>query len=232
MKKLKEFWNGLKIMERILTGFVLTLLLGLIIFIANFKRPVVVADKPVNHAAYTSDKVEKSNPVSNNKIINNDESNLRDYSRSLDSITKAPIDNSEDVKGQILYMSLATAFITEPTQPTDPQIKKRMAALKIKLINTQKKQYPRLRKAFVKNYQYTAWKNDIEVHIGGANNTTIEFVSGDFATHANIEEAQSTLAEILTNLRFKRVNYLWIPHDDNYTYYTLHSPSDGSIESN
>ncbi len=42
-------------------------------------------------------------------------------------------------------------------------------------------------------------------------------------------ETQETLSEVLSELRFKRVNYKWIPSADKFSYFTLETPADSEV---
>lgn len=64
----------------------------------------------------------------------------------------------------------------------------------------------------------------------GASAETVEFVGGLFAANANIKQTQESLDEALSRLRFKRVNYKWMPNAPQYTYYTLSTPADGVVQ--
>lgn len=73
------------------------------------------------------------------------------------------------------------------------------------------------------------WEHDIDVTLGGANNTTLKFSGGYFAANANIKETQKSLQEILTSLRFKQTQYRWYNGQDEYTYYKIESSKDAIL---
>ncbi|WP_343611074.1 hypothetical protein [Chryseobacterium oranimense] len=73
------------------------------------------------------------------------------------------------------------------------------------------------------------WVNDVDVKILAPNNKTLRFTAGYFASNKNIQETQTTLHEMLVNLRFKQTQYKWYSGDDEFTYYNIESPKDSDI---
>lgn len=111
----------------------------------------------------------------------------------------------------------------------DPEIKKLSKTLKDKVIALQRKEFPMLRKEYVKLAGEVLWEDDIEVKIKGNRYSIIEFVGGMFAANRNIKATQETLTEQLRMFRFKRSEYKWMEYADEYTYYELNPPSDGDL---
>lgn len=93
------------------------------------------------------------------------------------------------------------------------------------LKSIQTRNYPKARKFYIQKMKKEMWINDVEVYGSG---TTITFVSYMFASNSNIQTAYTSVKPGLENLRFKRVNFKWAEHNE-YTYYTLDTPSDGTI---
>jgi hypothetical protein len=108
----------------------------------------------------------------------------------------------------------------------DSERMKQAKIWKTALQSLQQKHYPKLRKMWADEMRSKLWKNDIEVNLRG---TTIEFVGGTFAANANIATMQSEISSLLTQFRFKRVNYKWYSGADEYQYYKIESPSDADL---
>ncbi|MDO8336192.1 MAG: hypothetical protein Q7T74_05445, partial [Candidatus Saccharibacteria bacterium] len=108
----------------------------------------------------------------------------------------------------------------------DPERSKQAKVWKTSLQSLQQKHYPKLRKMWADEMRSKLWKNDIEVNLRG---TTLEFVGGTFAANANIDDMQKEISSLLTQFRFKRVNYKWYSGADEYQYYKIDSPNDTEL---
>jgi hypothetical protein len=97
--------------------------------------------------------------------------------------------------------------------------------LEQKVAKIQLKEFPKLRAAYKKVIHQKLWEENVETGIFGGRNTTIQFTGGIFASNKNKQQMQETLNEILSMLRFKRVNYKWYEYDE-VTYYDLDTPAD------
>jgi len=120
-------------------------------------------------------------------------------------------------------------LITDNESNKDPEIVKLTKTLKTKLVNLQKIEYPKMRKNYGDVVSKKLWENNITVNAKGIGYTTLEFIGGIFANNKNKQEMQNSLNEILTQLRFKRVNYKWFKNDDEYTYYTMETKKDSEL---
>ena len=113
------------------------------------------------------------------------------------------------------------------TKNNESDIKKLGEELKKNAIQTQKKEFPKLRKNYSEVANKLLWENDIDVKISGGNKyTTLIFTGGVFASNKNIKDMQTELSEILTELRFKRTIYKWYKGQEDYTYYDLKTKKD------
>ena len=86
-----------------------------------------------------------------------------------------------------------------------------------------------MRNAWAETLAERLWEENIKVQVRGTGHSTLRSVGGTFANNKSIKQFQEGLFETLIGLRFKRAEYLWIPSADNYTYYTLKTPSDAEI---
>ena len=85
--------------------------------------------------------------------------------------------------------------------------------------------FPKARKFYIQKMKNDIWINDVKVY---GSVTSITFVSYIFTTNSNIQTGYKTVKPALEELRFKRVNFKWAEYNE-YTYYTLDTPSDGAI---
>ena len=131
---------------------------------------------------------------------------------------------------EILYFSEITKLINKGKKHNNKKIKKLSETLKKKLKNLQWREFPKIRKAYVEILDDKLWEENIDVFCKGKRYTTMEFVGGIFASNKNIKDTQFTMHEKVNDFRFKRVNYKWYKYDDEYTYYTINSISDGELK--
>lgn len=120
-------------------------------------------------------------------------------------------------------------IITEGEESKNADEKKLVKKLKDKVSNYQIKNFPKLRFAYYKILSDKLWEHDVTVGIGGNKNTILNLTAGYFAANKNIKYTQETLHEMLSNLRFKQINYRWYKGEDEYTYYKIESPKDSEI---
>ena len=100
---------------------------------------------------------------------------------------------------------------------------------KADLIKKQIKYYPILRRHWVALAKHDMWENDIEVRASGTGSTVLTFTGGAFANNKNKSDTQEALSEAFNTLRFKQTRYKWYSGDEEYTYYTLHTPVDSEF---
>ena len=101
--------------------------------------------------------------------------------------------------------------------------------LRKKLVAKQVSEYPKIRQAYAEIARKALWQEDIDVNLSGPNDTTLTLVGAVFASNKGIASLQVNLEKVLEELRFKRVNYKWIEHDENYQYFDVNSVSDSEL---
>ncbi|MEI6426310.1 MAG: hypothetical protein WCO66_03055 [Candidatus Absconditabacteria bacterium] len=97
---------------------------------------------------------------------------------------------------------------------------------KTKLISTQKLVFPKLRAERCSLTKNTMWEYNVDVKCYGG---TVKFIGGTFASNSNIKDSYLAVSDMLDLLRFKKASFYWYEGSD-YTYYTIDSPSDGTLE--
>ena len=76
------------------------------------------------------------------------------------------------------------------------------------------------RDKYIEKLKNALWEENIDV-VTSRDGKTITFIGGLFANRKNIKEWQNNIGQNLKILGFKRVEYKWIKHDPEYTYYDL-----------
>lgn len=155
--------------------------------------------------------------------------------REIDFFEK-PFDNKpyrgsiESLMLELVLIQTWSSMATDALAHYDESIREKGTVLEKKLSAFQVKEFPAMRKEFVRLMDKALWEENIEAKAKGKGNTTIEFVGGYFASNKNIKKTQETIYEQLLNLRFKRVNYLWSEYADEYTYYKVESKNDSEVK--
>jgi predicted nucleic acid-binding Zn-ribbon protein len=89
----------------------------------------------------------------------------------------------------------------------DPVAVMKVQKLALSLSKKQVEALPEVRRRMGKVFSGALWKVDATALTYGDRFTTVEFIAGEFAAHARIEEAHKTILPPLEKLRFKRATY-------------------------
>ena len=141
--------------------------------------------------------------------------------------------NGADYRGSVAslieevnYFSYVITLIEAAEKDSIEKIKEKGKTIEKKLIKIQLAEFPKIRKEYARIMNKKLWVEDIEVRILGNRNSTLQFVSGTFASHSNISDFHFKMARMVQFFRFKRTNFLWYEYDDEYPYYRESSVSD------
>lgn len=96
------------------------------------------------------------------------------------------------------------------------------------LMAAQRRAFPKLRKAWVRQASDKLWEHDIEVRALGSRSDVIEFTGGMFAANANIKVMQEKLLDSFQTLRFRQSRFAWV-HSAGYTYWDIDSSKDDAL---
>lgn len=142
-----------------------------------------------------------------------------------------PADYSDTTKLQIqsILFSTYASVVLEGEKSSSEEDKKLAVELKKKLIAKQIAEYPKMRKAYAEFADTTMWEANIDATVSGTNNATLTFIGGSFASNKNVLDVHTKIVDMLKELRFKRVNYKWIPSDETYTYWDIESAKDSEL---
>lgn len=110
-------------------------------------------------------------------------------------------------------------------ESNNEELKQLGAKIEAALKRKQKIRFPKLRKSYIELMKKKLWANDFKVK-GSNYNRNITFINGYFAANQQILNFHKEIRETLHTLRFKRVNYKWIPSAQEYSYYDLKPEKD------
>ncbi|MFK7048948.1 hypothetical protein FLACOL_01303 [Flavobacterium columnare] len=177
----------------------------------------------------TNEKSEKSETVSDLEIL---KTKLKNNIKSLenDDLTNSPLKSAQDFTIAVALFKAYAITINEAKPNKDKEVQSLISELEKKVIKSQIKNFPKLRKAYFEFLKEKLWENDIDVSISGSNNQRLSFTASYFAANKNIKETQEALSEMLHYLHFKRTQYQWYKGQDEFTYYDIESDNDNEIK--
>ena len=143
----------------------------------------------------------------------------------------APADYSTNVALQVQSVVFSTYAndVIEGERSTSTENNRLALELRKKLVAKQVSEYPKIRQAYAEIARKALWQEDIDVTLSGPNDTTLTLVGAVFASNKGIASLQVNLEKVLEELRFKRVNYKWIKHEEDYQYFDVNSVSDSEL---
>ncbi|MEI6480302.1 MAG: hypothetical protein WCO12_02155 [bacterium] len=140
------------------------------------------------------------------------------------------------MKTQSLVLSTYANDVIEGQKSSSDVDKKLASDLKQKLVAKQILEYPKMRKAYTEYAHDKLWEQDVDVTSSGVGNTSsgvgntsLTLVGSIFASNKSISTVENSIDEMVKELRFKRINYKWIQHEEEYQYFDLKTPSDGEL---
>lgn len=102
-------------------------------------------------------------------------------------------------------------------------------SLKPHVIKFQTTYFPVIRREYATEMNKKMWEFDVEVKFSGKGNKNLTYVGGMFAANKNIKEAYERMREDLLRMRFKEVNFKWIPSASEWDYYKIESKKDNEL---
>lgn len=169
-----------------------------------------------------------------NKITNTETNDVENVSKQLDNALKEiekPFNKKDiDYKGMIILFKAYSVLISNAKETNNKELISKADKLYDKALKLQQQELPRMRKEFCEEIGNKLWEENIDVVCKGSDNSTIELIGVLFANNKNIKQSQENISETLHLLKFKRVNYKWIKHEDEYTYYDLENDNQKLIE--
>lgn len=215
----------LKIVSIIILGSLGIYLIGIILFAFLGPNKEETESKRIEKEtkAATEEKEQiKKDSIAKIELVNN---LPNDIQKTIEDINEVEFDKFRgSVDNLILELNLFNEWRklieeTEEISSEGTEEAKQMAQkLKKTVQNIQAKEFPILRKEYLKEAKKTMWEHDIDV-FGTSNNTHINFTGGTFAANKNIKTFQEEIDYILENFRFKQANYRWYKGASEYSYY-------------
>jgi hypothetical protein len=142
-----------------------------------------------------------------------------------------PADYSTNIALQVQSVVFSTYAndVIEGEKSTSTEDNRLALELRKKLVAKQVSEYPKIRQAYAEIARKTLWQEDIDVTLSGPNDTTLTLVGAIFASNKGIAAVHVNLEKVVEELRFKRVNYKWIEHEEGYQYFDVNSVSDSEL---
>lgn len=201
-----------------------------IIIIANCGDDKKVDNATTENETVTSETSEKTKTVSDLETL---KTKLKNNIKSLekDDLTSSPLKSAQDFTIAVAIFKAYAITINEAKPNKDKEVQSLISELEKKVVKSQIKNFPKLRKAYYEFLKEKLWENDVEVGISGKNNQRLSFTASYFAANKNIKDTQETLSEMLNYLHFKQTQYRWYRGQDEFTYYDIESDNDNEIKS-
>ncbi|NMH87654.1 hypothetical protein [Flavivirga algicola] len=196
------------------------------------KRMLLLADS-LNHIQKETERISKELEAKR-EFEKNKTAIIEQLKRELNSIHKG-IDFSsysgkiESLQIELILFGSWATIISENEESTDNEIKKLTSQLKSKVKKIQAREFPRLRKEYVKAAANLLWENDIEVTVSGKGNININFTAGIFAGNKNKKNFHNEVKEALKMFRFSQARYRWYTGEREYTYWTIQTKNDTDL---
>lgn len=109
---------------------------------------------------------------------------------------------------------------------TNEKLWKQAKALQIKV---QKKHYPKMRDALGPLMRKKMWEHDVHVKTIGKGYGRMVLSASLFAANRNIKEIKSSINVMLSDYRFKRVDFKWRKGAYEWTYFDLDTKKDNEL---
>ena len=200
-----------------------------IIIIANCGDEKKVDNATNENETVTNETSEKTETVSDLETL---KTKLKNNIKSLeeDDLTSSPLKSAQDFTIAVALFKAYAITINEAKPNKDKEVQSLISELEKKVIKSQIKNFPKLRKAYYEFLKEKLWENDVDVSISGRNNQRLSFTASYFAANKNIKDTQETLSEMLNYLHFKLTQYRWYSGQDEFTYYDIESDNDNEIK--
>lgn len=120
--------------------------------------------------------------------------------------------------------------IKEGKASTDPEVLRLTEELERKVIKSQEKNFPKLRKAYYNFIKEEFLAKDVHVSVAGNNYTDLTLTNHFFSSEDNAGKIRDALVEMLHLLRFKEISLCAYNGQDDCHTTKIPSPPDDEIE--
>lgn len=101
--------------------------------------------------------------------------------------------------------------------------------LKSKVATIQTREFPILRKEYVKILANGLWAEDVYVYANGTGNRYINFTGGIFVTNQNKQDFHYEIQDNFLQFRFTQSRYRWYKEQNEYTYWKVYEGKDSDL---
>lgn len=138
-------------------------------------------------------------------------------------------DEVSSMQMEIVLFGTWAKIIRDGKKSDITEIKKLTKELESKVVQIQRSEFPKLRKAYGKVVANKMWENDVYVSVIGRGHRYINFSGGIFAANKNKKDFQNQVSEVLHMFRFKQARYRWYKGKSEYTYYNIEPKKDNEL---
>jgi len=121
-------------------------------------------------------------------------------------------------------------LLDESANSQDKKIVYLAEQLKKEMETYQSVSFPKIRKHFQIYLKEIDSHINIDVLLSGSRNTELTFIGAPYAPEEDTKPAMDLINDQVLALRFKTINFMWVPHDAHCTSYKIDSPADGVIQ--
>ncbi len=174
---------------------------------------------------------QEKNQASDQPATNNAEAFKQRLQKEISGLKnfKSQKDSVDNILFEVGAFSAYASLVNEAKSYDDTEIKRLTGELERQVSQLQIKEFPLMRKAYGVEVNKALWIENAEAYVFGDSNTTIEFVSGLFASNKAIAQMHGSSEETLKALRFKRARYKWVKSATEGTYYDIVSLPDSQL---
>jgi len=193
----------------------------------------VLEETPAPYKSLTISAKERA--MKDSILVAKAESDLKEQlEREIASFNKTFDNSGYRGSAQLLQLELVVfavwaKLIKESETSNNNAVKANGERLERKVKSLQAKEFPKLREAYADIAQELFLDADVDVRISGKTKSTLHLTGYDFINDVTIKKVQRDLDETLTQFRFKRINYKWSQHSDEYKYYDMDTPKDSEV---
>lgn len=225
-KEAKLFFEKLKVGDEHYTDALLkTYHIDSVLYSTNFEQQKIDSIQEIERRKQDSLEYAQRKAIEKDDLIQE----LEEKINYAGNYKYTPSNDINSLYGELETFAEWWGLIKDSEKYEENEIKNLGDNLRSKTVRIQQITFPKLRKSYGEISNRLLWEQNISVKTIGRSHTTIELVAGMFSDNGNKKEVQEMLSENFYRFRFKRSQYKWYKHDDEYTYYTMESDKDKEI---
>lgn len=138
-------------------------------------------------------------------------------------------DSDTDLATRLSWHKSNAALYDEAKANTDKNIGKQTEAMKKKMMQVQRRDFPELRTAYVESKKEALNEQHVSIGLAGEHQEVLTFEGKMFEPKQVQEDFMKNIYGIVNDLRFKKVVYKWSDAPDGRHNYEIRSKSDTEI---